>query len=141
MTCLAYFKLFSQTQFSAKVQILRTDNGGEYVNRQFEAYFQHIGILHETLCSQIPQQNDIVKRHNRHISETAQALLIGSHIPSHYWADIVYTIVHLLNHIPSKVLNFKNSLQVLSTNVSLPTVLMIPSRIFGCVAFVHLHKN
>lgn len=29
-----------QTQFSAKIQILRSDNGGEYVNHQFRAYFQ-----------------------------------------------------------------------------------------------------
>ena len=43
--------------------------------------------------------------------------------------------------MPSKVLNFKTPLQVLSTHFSLPTVLMLPSRIFGCVAFVHLHKN
>ena len=41
----------------------------------------------------------------------------------------------------SKVLGFKTPLQALSTHVSLPTMLMIPPRSFGCVAFVHLHKN
>jgi hypothetical protein len=29
----------------------------------------------------------------------------------------------------------------MSNHVPLPTVLMIPPRTFGCVAFVHLHKN
>ena len=62
-------------------------------------------------------------------------------MPSRYWADAVATTVHLLNRMPSKVLNFKTPLQALSTYVSLPTVLMIPPRVFGCVAFVHLHKN
>ena len=51
------------------------------------------------------------------------------------------TTVHLLNRLPSKVLNFKTLLQVLASHVSLPTTLMLPLRVFGCVAYVHLHKN
>ncbi|RVW60435.1 Retrovirus-related Pol polyprotein from transposon RE1 [Vitis vinifera] len=39
------------------------------------------------------------------------------------------------------VLKFKTPLQALSTVISLPTALMLPPRVFGCVAFVHLHKN
>ncbi|KAL6349893.1 hypothetical protein AAG906_002000 [Vitis piasezkii] len=41
----------------------------------------------------------------------------------------------------SKVLKFKTPLQALSTVISLPTALMLPPRVFGCVAFIHLHKN
>jgi hypothetical protein len=62
-------------------------------------------------------------------------------MPSRYWADAVSTAVHLLNRMPSKVLNFKSPLHTMSTYVPLPTVLMIPPRVFGCVAFVHLPKN
>ena len=62
-------------------------------------------------------------------------------MPSHHWGDAVTIVVYLLNHIPSKVLDFKTPLQVLSTHVSLSTMLMLPPRIFGCVAFVHLHKD
>ena len=29
----------------------------------------------------------------------------------------------------------------MSTHISLPSILMLPPRVFGCVAFVHLHKN
>ncbi|KAI5410572.1 hypothetical protein KIW84_055906 [Lathyrus oleraceus] len=43
--------------------------------------------------------------------------------------------------MPSKVLEFKTPLQTLSTFVPLPTIQMLPPRVFGCVAFVHLHKN
>ena len=41
----------------------------------------------------------------------------------------------------SKILHFKTSLQILSTHISIPSILMFPPRIFGCVSFVHLHKN
>lgn len=43
--------------------------------------------------------------------------------------------------MPSKILHFKTPLQMLSSHVELPTVLMLDPRIFGCVVFVHLHKN
>ena len=83
----------------------------------------------------------MAERKNRHILETARALLIGMNVPSHHWDDTVVTAVHLLNRMPSKVLQFKTPLQILSTHFSLPSILLIPPRIFGCVAFVHLHKN
>jgi len=43
--------------------------------------------------------------------------------------------------MPSKVLDFKTPLQVLSQHVTLPSLLLIKPRVFGCVAFIHLHKN
>jgi len=41
----------------------------------------------------------------------------------------------------SRVLNFNIPLQALAHHVSLPSILMLPPKIFGCVAYVHLHKN
>ena len=49
------FHTMIQTQFSAKIQILRSDNGGEYVNKKFQDYFATYGLLHETSCAQTPQ--------------------------------------------------------------------------------------
>jgi len=46
-----------------------------------------------------------------------------------------------MNRMPSKVLDFNTPLQFLSKHVTLPSLLLIKPRIFGCVAFVHLHKN
>jgi IS30 family transposase len=92
------------------------------VNQPFQAYFQSHGLFHETSCSQTPQQNGIAERKNRHILETARALLIGAHVPSRYWDDAVTMAVHLLNRMPTKVLTFQTPLKVLSNHVPLPTV-------------------
>ncbi|WJZ97833.1 hypothetical protein VitviT2T_016408 [Vitis vinifera] len=100
-----------KTQFSARIKILRSDNGGEYVNQQFQTYFNNHGILHETSCSQTPQQNGIAERKNRHILETAHALLINAHVPNRYWSDAVTTAVYLLNRMPTKVLQFQTPLK------------------------------
>lgn len=62
-------------------------------------------------------------------------------MPSRYWDDAVATAVHLLNRMPTKALAFQTPLKVISNHVSLSTILMIPPRIFGCVSFVHIHKN
>ena len=124
----ATFHLFHtmiQTQFSEKIKILRSDNGGEYVNQQFRTYLDNHGILHETSCSQTPQQNGTAERKNRHILETARALLIGAHMPNKYWSDAVTTVVYLLNRMPTKTLQFQTPLKVLSDHVPLPTILML----------------
>ncbi|KAI5314443.1 hypothetical protein L3X38_043619 [Prunus dulcis] len=61
--------------------MLRSDNGGEFVNHDFQTYFQQHGIIHETTCPQTLQQNGVAERKNRHLLETARALLIGAHVP------------------------------------------------------------
>jgi transposase InsO family protein len=105
------FHIMVQTQFSTKIQTLRSNNGGEYVNQQFQTYFQTYGLLHETSCSQTPQQNGIAERKNQHILETTRALLIGAHMPRHYWGDAVATAMYLLNRMPTKSFNISDSLK------------------------------
>ncbi|CAL2271851.1 unnamed protein product [Prunus armeniaca] len=140
-SCFQSFHKQMKTQFNAQIQILRSDNGGEFVNHDFQTYFQQHGILHETTCPQTPQQNGVAEQKNQHLLETARALLIGAHVPRHHWDDAIVTAVHLINRMPSGVLTFKTPLQVLAQHRPLPSVLVLTPQIFGCVAFVHLHKN
>ncbi|WKA08566.1 hypothetical protein VitviT2T_026277 [Vitis vinifera] len=51
--------------------------------------------------------NGTAERKNRHILETTRALLINAHVPNRYWSDAVATAVHLLNRMPTKVLQFQ----------------------------------
>jgi hypothetical protein len=55
------FHAMVHNQFSAKLWILRSDNGGEYVNNNFSTFFQRNGILYELSCSQTPQQNRVAE--------------------------------------------------------------------------------
>jgi transposase InsO family protein len=41
-------------QFNARIQIIRTDNGKEYVNGEFGAYLSDHGIIHQTTCPNTP---------------------------------------------------------------------------------------
>jgi len=42
-----------ETQFDAKISILRSDNGIEYFNKTSES-FQHKGIQHQSTCPYTP---------------------------------------------------------------------------------------
>ena len=55
--------------------------------------------------------------------------------------DVVCTVICLLNRLPSRVLNFDTLLQTLARHTHLPSVLMLPLKVFGSIAYVHLHKN
>ena len=59
------FRKMVETQYSAKIQILRTDNGGEYSSNEFQEYIKMHGMIQETSCPQTPQQNGIAERKDR----------------------------------------------------------------------------
>ena len=46
-----------------------------------------------------------------------------------------------MNQMPLRVLSFTTPLAVLVDHVLLPSTLHLERRVFGCVAYVHLHKN
>ena len=48
LKCFQDFHKMVTTQFNGKVQILRSDNGTEYINNEFKAYLSEQGMLHQT---------------------------------------------------------------------------------------------
>ena len=120
------FHTMVQTQFSTTIRILRSDNGGEYVNNDFSYYLTNHIILHETTCLQTLQQNEVAECKNRHLLETARSLLIGTSVPRSSWDVAFQTATYLINRLPSKVLNFLTPLQVFATFVHLPSILVLP---------------
>ena len=94
------FELFSHfrafcaeihTQFHVYVQSLRSDNAKEYVSKQFQSFMLQNDILHHTSYVDTLSQNGVVERKNRHLLETAKALLFQMHVSKHFWADAVST--------------------------------------------------
>ncbi|RVX12670.1 Retrovirus-related Pol polyprotein from transposon TNT 1-94 [Vitis vinifera] len=63
------FHKMIETQYNAKVRVLRSDNGGEYQSSDLQKYLEGHGIIHQTTCSNTPQQNGVVERKNRHLLE------------------------------------------------------------------------
>lgn len=80
----AIFKQFHKhvsNVFQSKIQVLRTDNGGEYFSNDLKDYLNENGILHQSSCTKTPQQNGVAKRKNRHLLEISRAIMINNHVP------------------------------------------------------------
>ena len=115
----SHFRAFCaeiHTQFHVYVQNLRSDNAKEYVSEQFHSFMLQHGILHQTSCIDTPTQNGVAERKNRHLLETARALLFQMHVPKHFWADAVSTTCFLINWMPSSVLNWDTPYHILFPN-------------------------
>jgi transposase InsO family protein len=65
----------AEAECGRKLQVLRTDNGGEFTAAEFAAYCANEGIHSHFSASDTPQQNGIVERRNQTVVATARALL------------------------------------------------------------------
>ena len=121
-------------QFHKKIKILRSDNAKEYFCREVNNYMEENGIIHQSSCVSTPQQNGVAERKIGHDMSTAMALLFQGNCPKSYWSEAVATATHLINRTPSKVLNLSTPIDILSLRTNLPT------KIFGCIVYAHVHN-
>ncbi|KAJ7951046.1 Retrovirus-related Pol polyprotein from transposon TNT 1-94 [Quillaja saponaria] len=137
-TCFQMFHKLVCTQFDCKVKILRSDNGTEYTEGNFQKYLRDHGIMHQTSCVDTSAQNGTAERKNRHLLEVARSLMFTMNVPKAYWGDAVLSAAYLINRMSLRTLAFNTPLDVLQGNCSF----VVPPKVFGCVCFVHEHgKN
>ena len=128
------------SQYNAQVQVLRSDNRGEYLSFELKQYLEAHGTIHQTTCSDTPQQNGVAERKNRHLFEVVHVSLIEAHMPLSYWGHTLTSATYLINQIPSSTIDFRTSSQALIEAIVAPVGPNLPPHVFGCVAFLHLHK-
>ncbi|RVX17702.1 Retrovirus-related Pol polyprotein from transposon RE1 [Vitis vinifera] len=63
------FHKMIETQYNAKVRVLRSDNGEEYQSSDLQKYLEEHDIIHRTTCSNTPQQNGVAEWKNWHLLE------------------------------------------------------------------------
>ena len=92
-------------------------------------------ILHQSSYVYTPQQNGVAERKNRHLVETARTLLLHHKVPQRFWGDAILDACYLINRMPSSVLHDQ-----IPHSILLPTqpLFYLPSRVFGCICFVHI---
>jgi hypothetical protein len=83
------------------MKCLRSENGGEYVNRPFEEYLVLFGIDWQRSVPHTPQQNGVAEHKKRMLVEMARCLLHAKDMPLRFWVEGVYCASsnYLLNHI------------------------------------------
>jgi len=85
MSIIKSFTSMAKTQFDSTVKVIRTNNALE-LSKSHEAinFFANSGIIHQTSCTQTPQQNGVVERKHKHLLEVSRALLFQTSLPIRY---------------------------------------------------------
>lgn len=69
-------------------------------------------------------------------------MLFATHTPKHFWGKTILIAAYLINRMPSCVLGFKTPCQTpLTAYPSTRLKSTLTPKVFGCTAFVHIHKQ
>ncbi|CAA0809346.1 Uncharacterized mitochondrial protein AtMg00710, partial [Striga hermonthica] len=120
-----------EVQFGVKVKQIRTDNGGEFVNKEMEMLLKDNGIVHQRTCPYTPQQNSVVERKHRSILEVARSLAFQCKLQRNLWPYSLLAAVQIINTLPSEKLKWKSPYELL--HGSEPAYGMF--NVFGCLCY------
>ena len=116
---------------------LQTDNGGEYISREFKEYCSKHGIMHEKTIPSISQHNSVAERMNRTIVEKFQCMLKLARLPKSFWGEAVNTVVYLINISPLVPLDFHIPQRVwIGKDIPYSQL-----KVCRCKAFMHVPKE
>lgn len=131
------WKTLEENQVGKSLKGLRTDNGLEFCNEEFDNYCKDHGILRHRTVRKTPQQNGVAERMNRTLLEKVRCLLFTSSLPKSFWGEALSTAAYLINHSPSFALDLKSPLEVWHNRK--PDLNHL--RIFGCAAYAHTREG
>ena len=106
------FEAWVRVQRQAKIKILRTDRGGEYMSTAFKDYLAAQGTHHELTVHHSAPQNGVSERLNRTLVLRARACLIETDLPSFLWAEALQYAVWTKNQTPTRTLKDKTPLEM-----------------------------
>ena len=119
------------------VKTLRTDNGGEYIAKDFEQYLKVNGIRHQLTVRKTPEQNGVAERFNRTVVEMVRAMLSDSGLAKKFWAEALATACYLRNRSSTTAVKGMTPHEALYGEK--PCVQNL--KIFGCDAYAHVPKD
>ena len=125
-----------ERQCDAKVKVVRTDRGTEFLNKTFHGYCSEKGIHTEMSAAYTPQQNGTAERMNRTVKEKARTLLLGVNADACLWSEAVKSAAHLHNLMPTAG---KSKTPFESFTGTKPNLSGL--RRWGCLAYVKREKH
>lgn len=128
------FKRKIEGELRRRIKCLRTDNGGEFTSNEFADFCERHGIRRQFTCPRTSQQNGVAERKLRHLQEVSRSWMHSKSLPQELWAEAMRCACHVINRLPSKVINMKTPYELLYKEK--PSVSYF--RIFGSVCYVHV---
>ncbi|XP_074318133.1 uncharacterized protein LOC141654924 [Silene latifolia] len=107
------FIAYVKNQFHTTIKQIRSDNGTEIVQGSCARLFADKGIVLQHSIPGVPQQNGRVERKHRHLLETTRAIRFHANLPKRFWGKCLLAATHIINLLPSSVLNWKIPIELL----------------------------
>ena len=113
------------------------DGGGEFDNDQMKKLNEEMGIHFQFTTENTPNKNGIPERFNRTSAEAIRAMLLGAGLKHYHWVAAARYFVYVKNRTPHSFLKFKTPFEVFYGRKPH----LLPLRVFGCLAMVHISNN
>lgn len=128
----ARFKAEVENSLGQKIKVIRLDRGGEFLSAAFKEICEQAGIARQLTTPYSSQQNGVVERRNRTVTEMSRSLLKSMKVPGRLWGEAVRHSVYFLNRLPTKAIGSRTPFEAwCGRKPQLGHV-----RIFGCKANV-----
>ncbi len=98
--CLEKFKEFKalvETQSEHKIKVFPSNNGGEYISKEFKRFLKAHDIEKQTSTPYRPQQNGVAERVNRTLVEMGRSMLHAQNLKKSLWAEAVVNAAYTRN--------------------------------------------
>lgn len=128
------FRKLVEHETKKRIQTFRTDRGGEFVSREFNAYCEEAGIKRHLTAPYSPQQNGVVERRNRTLMEMTRSIMKHMSIPNYLWGEATRHSTYLINRMATRVIKDQTPYEVFygrKPNIS-------HLKIFGCVGYAKI---
>lgn len=123
--------------FSLRICSLKSDNGGEYIGRNFENFCKSKGIQMKLTAPYTPEQNGVSERMNRTLMEKVRSIMHAANIPQKLWGEAMYTSMFLTNRSPTSALEHSKTPYEMWYG-SKPDISRL--KVYGCVSYCHVNK-
>jgi hypothetical protein len=87
------FRALVENQTGRKIQVLRSDNRGEYTSKEFVDYCATIGIKKELTTPYSPQQNGVDERKHMTVVGATRTMIHDQGLPLFLWVEASCTAV------------------------------------------------
>ena len=101
------WKTLVENQKNKSVKAIRTDNGLEFCNREFNQMCKDGGIIRHLIASRNSKQNGVVERMNRTLLERVRCMTFHAQVPKTLCGEATAAAAHVLNRTPSKAISLQ----------------------------------